>query len=159
MELFTVGVGHYTETDVKEAARALTGWTVEDCEFTRKPAAHDPGPKTLLGQTGLWTGDDLVRMLLDQPATADRLAWRLCGLFFGEGQPGLEAVKALADDLRAHRLDTGRAVEMILRSQVFFAAANLQNRVLSPVEFVVGAVRALELSDPPPSTLALADWA
>src|SRR5207253_2140235 len=117
MELFTVGVGHFTETDVKEAARALTGWTVEDNAFSHKPTAHDVGPKTLLGQTGAWTGDDLVRMLLDHPATADRLAWRLCGLFFGEGQPGSPAVKALADDLRAHRLDIGRAVEMILRSK------------------------------------------
>src|SRR5262249_58462271 len=89
----------------------------------------------------------------------NRLAWRLCGLFFGEGQPGPEAVKALADDLRAHQLDLGRAVETIVRSRAFFAASNLGARVQSPVEFVVGAARALELAEPPPSTLALADWA
>jgi uncharacterized protein (DUF1800 family) len=159
MELFTVGVGHYSEGDVKEAARALTGWTVEEHEFAHKPAAHDEGSKTLLGRTGPWTGDDLVRMLLDHPATADRLAWRLCGLFFGEGLPGPEAVKALADDLRAHRLDIGRAVATILRSQAFFASANLRSRVLPPVEFVIGAAHALEMASAPPSTLALADWA
>jgi uncharacterized protein (DUF1800 family) len=159
MELFTLGLGHFTEADVKDAARALTGWTVEDREYHFKATAHDDGSKTLLGKTGPWTGDDLVRMLLEHPATADRLAWRLCGLFFGEGQPGPEAVKALAADLRAHQLDVGRAVETILRSRAFFAAANLGARVQSPVEFVIGAARALELAEPPPSTLALADWA
>jgi uncharacterized protein (DUF1800 family) len=159
MELFTVGLGPYTEADVKEAARALTGWTVEDGEFRVKPSAHDVGPKNLFGRHGDWTGDDLVRLLLDQPTTADRLAWRLRGVFFGEGQPGPAAVKALADDLHAHKLDVGRAVETILRSRAFFAEANLGSRVLAPVEFVIDAVRATELFDPPPSTLALADWA
>lgn len=159
MELFTLGVGHYSEADVKEAARALTGWGVEDGEFRVKASAHDSGPKTILGQSGAFTGDEFVAMLLDQPATADRLAGRLCGLFFGERAIDTPAVKALADDLRAHKLDIGRAVETILRSRAFFAAANLGNRVLSPVEFVLGAVRALDIADPPPSTLALADWA
>jgi uncharacterized protein (DUF1800 family) len=159
MELFTVGLGHFSEPDVKDAARALTGWTVEDGEFRAKTAAHDTGPKTLLGRTGAWTGDDLIRMLLDHPATADRLAARLCGLFFGEGQPGPAALKALADDLRAHDLDIGRAVATILRSKAFFAEANLGRRVLSPVEYVVGSARTLAMTDPPPSTLALADWA
>src|SRR5581483_10915285 len=159
MELFTVGLGHFTEADVKEAARALTGWTVEDGAFRVKATAHDAGTKMLLGRSGNWSGDDLVTMLLDHPATADRLAWRLCGLFFGEGAIGRDARTALADDLRAHRLDIGRAVATILRSKVFFAPANLSNRILGPVETVVGAARALELFDPPPSTLALADWA
>ena len=85
MELFTLGIGHYTETDVKEAARALTGWTVADGAFRDVAARHDDGEKTILGGSGRWTGDDLVAMLLDHPATAERLAWRLCGLFMGEG--------------------------------------------------------------------------
>lgn len=159
MELFTLGVGHYSEADVKEAARALTGWGIEDGEFRVKPTAHDSGPKTILGKSGSWSGDDFVGMLLEHPATADRLAWRLCGLFFGERAIGPAAIKFLADDLRANNLDIGRAVETILRSRAFFAAANLGNRVLAPAEFVVGAVRALDMADPPPSTLALADWA
>ncbi len=159
MELFTVGLGPFTEADVKEAARALTGWSVEDGEFRVREAAHDAGPKTVLGRTGRWAGDDLVGLLLDHPATADRLAWRLCGLFFGEGQPGAEARAALADRLRSTNLDVGRAVETVLRSRLFFAEANLNCRVPGPAEFVVGAARALEMFDPPPSTLALADWA
>jgi hypothetical protein len=158
MELFTLGLGPFTEADVKDAARALTGWSVEDGEFASKPANHDAGPKTILGKIGPWTGDDFVNMLIDHPATADRLAARLCGLFFGEGQPGPEARAALAERLRADNLDIGRAVETILRSRLFFADANLNCRIPGPVESIVGAVRALELFDPPPSTLALADW-
>jgi uncharacterized protein (DUF1800 family) len=159
MELFTLGIGHYAESDVKEAARALTGWTVADGAFRVVAARHDEGEKTILGRPGRWSGDDLVRMLREHPATASRLARRICGLFFGEGAIGGDAVAALADDLRAHDLDVGRAVATVLRSRAFFAAANLRSRVLGPVEFVVGPVRALEMIDEPPSTLVLADWA
>src|SRR5437899_4146877 len=59
MELFTLGIGHYTETDVKEAARCLTGWSVEEDAFKENAARHDDGEKTVLGKTGKWTGTDL----------------------------------------------------------------------------------------------------
>jgi uncharacterized protein (DUF1800 family) len=159
MELFTLGVGHYTEADVKEAARALTGWTVDKDRFREDPGRHDDGEKTILGRTGRWRGDDLVRMLLDHPATAERLAGRLVELFMGEGVVSAGGVRALAAGLRDHRLDTGWAVGVVLRSQVFFEEANLGSRVLGPVEYVVGAARALELTDPAPSTLVLAEVA
>jgi uncharacterized protein (DUF1800 family) len=158
MELFTLGVGSYSETDVKEAARALTGWTVADGQFAEVPAPHDDGPKTILGQTGKWAGSDLVRILLDHPATAERTAAKLCRLFCGETPIPPEAVRSLAAGLREHDLDIGWAVGVVLRSRLFFADANLGRRVLSPAEFVVGPARALELFDPAPSTLALADW-
>ncbi len=158
MELFTLGIGHYTEADVKEAARALTGWTVADDKFYAEPGRHDDGDKTILGRKGKWTGDDLVRMLLEQPATAGRLASRLCEQFLGEGAAGAAAVKDLADGLREHDLDIGWGVETVLRSRAFFAAANLGRRVVAPAEFVVAAARALEMFDAAPSTLVLADW-
>ncbi len=159
MELFTLGIGHYTEKDVKEAARALTGWTVKGDGFANETERHDDGPKTILGRAGAWTGDDLVRMLLDHPATAERLAWRLGTLFLGEGALDAAGLKALAAGLREHDLDLGWAVGTVLRSRAFFAEANLGTRVLGPVEYVVGSARALELFDPPPSTLLTADWA
>jgi uncharacterized protein (DUF1800 family) len=158
MELFTLGVGHYTEADVKEAARALTGWTVADGRFREDGALHDAGQKTILGRTGAWKGDDLLGMLLDHPATAERLAARLCDLFFGEGGIDAAAVRTLAAGLRRRRLDVGWAVGTVLRSRAFFAEANLGTRILGPVEYVVGAARALELLDPPPSTLILAEF-
>jgi uncharacterized protein (DUF1800 family) len=158
MELFTLGVGHYTEEDVKEAARALTGWTVADGRFAEAAARHDPGAKTVLGKTGAWTGSDLVRLLLEQPATAERIALKLGRLFFGEGALPPDALGTLAAGLREHDLDVGWAVGVVLRSRLFFGEANVRSRVLGPVEFVAGAARALELFDPAPSTLALADW-
>jgi uncharacterized protein (DUF1800 family) len=158
MELFTLGIGHYTESDVKAAARALTGWTFEDGELRELPAEHDDGEKTILGKTGRWSGSQLVAMLADQPATAHRLASRLCGLFMGERAADAPAVAALAVGLRDHHLDIGWGVETILRSQAFFASANIRTRVLGPAEFVIGACRALLPLAPPPSTLSLAGW-
>jgi hypothetical protein len=84
MELFTLGIGHYTEKDVKEGARALTGWTVAEGKFREAADQHDTGEKTILGRKGSWKGDDFVRFMLESPATAERLAWRLCELLMGE---------------------------------------------------------------------------
>ena len=159
MELFTLGIGHYSETDVKEAARALTGWAVAKGKFREDPGAHDDGDKTILGRKGPWKGDDLVRMLLEHPATARRLAWRLCDWLMGEGCIDGTALDALAAGLRVHNLDIGWAVETVLRSRAFFADKNLGTRPLGPVEYVVGVARALECFDPPPSSLVLSEWA
>jgi uncharacterized protein (DUF1800 family) len=158
LELFTLGIGHYTEADVKEAARALTGWTVGKGRFRVDDALHDAGEKTILGRKGAWKGDDLLRLLLEHPATADRLAARLCEFFLGEGAVDMAGVRALAAGLRERDLDVGWAVETVLRSRAFFAEANLGTRVLGPAEYVVGAARALELLGPAPSTLVLAEF-
>jgi uncharacterized protein (DUF1800 family) len=158
MELFSVGVGHYSEGDVKEAARALTGWTVWNGAFAEHLDEHDDGEKTVLGRRGRWRGSDLVAMLREHPATVDRLAWRITTHFLGEGAVDRAGLAALAEGLRRNDLDVGWAVATILRSRAFFAEGPLGTRVLGPVEFVVGAARALELFRPPPSTLLLADW-
>jgi uncharacterized protein (DUF1800 family) len=158
LELFTLGVGNYGESDVKDAARALTGWTVEEGEFGDVAGRHDDGEKTILGKKGAWKGEDLLKIVLEHPATARRLAVRLGEQFFGEGALDKAGLDALAELLRRNNLRIGRAVETIVRSQAFFAEKNLRTRVLSPVEYVAGAVRALEMLEPPPSTVALADW-
>ncbi|CAN5193912.1 hypothetical protein BH10PLA2_BH10PLA2_05300 [soil metagenome] len=159
MELFALGIGNYTERDVKDAARALTGWSlVEEGGFVERPAQHDAGEKTILGKTGPWKGDDLVRIVLESPATAKRLAYRLTQQFMGTGFANRAACEELAAGLRQRKLDVGWGVETILRSQAFFADDNLRQRILCPVDYVVGAVRALEAIDPPPSTLVLAEW-
>src|SRR5262249_27138418 len=119
MELFTLGVGNYSEKDVKEAARALTGWGIDGApdNYTRllkglsperctyPPGRHDDGEKTVRGWRGRWSEGDLVKILLDQPATADRLAWRITGEFLGEGVATREELAALADGLRKTGLD------------------------------------------------------
>jgi uncharacterized protein (DUF1800 family) len=158
MELFTLGIGHYSETDVKEAARCLTGWSVEEDEFVENAARHDDGEKTVLGKTGKWTGTDLVDQLLKHPATAEWLTSKLVKTFFGEGACPADAAKELAVGLRERDLDIGWAVATILRSQLFFAETNIRTRVTAPAEFVTGSARALGLFDPAPSTLAMSDW-
>jgi uncharacterized protein (DUF1800 family) len=158
MELFTLGIGHYTERDVKDAARALTGWQVHRGAFRDQASDHAAGEKTILGHKGRWKGDDLVRLLLDHPATSRRLAWRLCEWLMGEKIVDSAALDALAAGLRRHDLNIAWGVETILRSRAFFAPANLGQRVLGPVELVVGVPRALECFDPPPSSLVLGEW-
>ena len=158
MELFTLGVGHYSEDDVKQAARALTGWSSKNGKFRNVPAFHDPGEKQLLGVSGKLDGDQVLQILLGQPATARRLAWRLCDTFFGEQAINDRLIEQLAIGLREHDLDLRWGVETILRSEAFFAENNLGNRVLEPVQFVVGAFRALEMFDQPPSTLVASEW-
>jgi len=158
MELFTLGIGHFNETDVKEAARALTGWTVIDDRFSFRASQHDAGQKTILNQRRAWKGDELVELLLDQRGTAQRLAGRLCQLFLGEGAAQPADIDALADGLRTHDLDIDWATETILRSELFFADQNIRQRVADPAECIIGATRALELVDPPPQTIILTDW-
>jgi uncharacterized protein (DUF1800 family) len=158
MELFTIGVGNYTEADVKDAARALTGWKVKNGAFQAFPGDHDDGQKTVLGKTGRWTGDDLIKILLEHPGTSRRLAWRICHCLMGEKAVDVAAMDTLAAGLREHNLDIGWAVQAVLRSRAFFAASNLGNRVPGPAEFVVGIARAMECFDPPPSSLLLGEW-
>ncbi|MDZ4848540.1 MAG: DUF1800 family protein [Pirellulaceae bacterium] len=105
MELFTLGVGHYSEIDVKESARALTGWTSVRGKFRSDEKLHDAGEKSILGKNGNWDGDDLLKILIEHPATPRRLAFRLCQLFFGESAVTDESVKELAGGLREHDLD------------------------------------------------------
>jgi uncharacterized protein (DUF1800 family) len=158
LELFTLGIGHYTEADVQAAARALTGWAIVDGRFGFRKARHDSESKTILGTTGPLTGDDLLTIVTNNPATAERIAWRICRTFLGETKVGDDALNSLANGLRERNLDIGWAIETVFRSKLFFSGAALHNRVAGPVEWAVGAVRALELINPPPSTLLLAEW-
>ncbi len=156
LELFAVGIGNYTEADVQEAARALTGWSVYQGRFREVTVTHDGGAKSLFGKRGNWSGKDLIAIVLNQPATALRLARRICECFMGEGAVSVDDLRALAEGLRANNLDVGWAVATVLRSRTFFDELNIASRVAGPPEFVVGAVGALETRDV--STISLADW-
>ncbi len=158
MELFTLGVGHYDESEVKEVARALTGWTVRNDEFAIVDAYHDNGTKKMFGKEDSFDGDQVLDILLIQVAIASRIASRLCEMFFGEGVITSEQTQSLAAGLRERDLDVRWGVETILRSEAFFADANIGNRILDPIQFAIASLRALEMLTPPPSTLLLAEW-
>jgi uncharacterized protein (DUF1800 family) len=131
---------------------------VEDGAFRDASSQHDDGEKTFLGRTGRWAAPDVLSILLDRPAIARRIARRICGLFMGEGVVDEIARTAPADELRDHQLNVGHAVESVLRSKAFYARENLRSRVIGPVEFVIGACRALVLAASMPRSLLLADW-
>lgn len=149
MELFTLGRGHYTEKDVQEAARAFTGWFVVRDRFSTIPAQHDDGPKTVLGHTGPFTGDDIPPILLEQPACAEFLCSKLVRYFVTETDPVSPALVApLAKSLRESGYDVGLTVTRILRSNLFFDPAIRRHRVKCPVEFTIGTIRSLEVLKP-----------
>lgn len=155
MELFTLGVGHYTETDIRNAARAFTGWHTDASQqaFEFNAAEHDTGAKTVLGQTGPFDGDDVLRILLDQPACARFLVRKLYRFLVSEIAPPAALLEPLAEQYRASQYHTGELVRTILRSRLFFSAHAYRQRIKSPVEYVLGAIRATVPGPVPPINL------
>jgi uncharacterized protein (DUF1800 family) len=105
------------------------------------------------------SGGEMLDVLIENPATARRVVWRLSTLFFGEGAVQDFVLDALAAEFHDRKLDIGWAVETMIRSQRFFADENMGTRILGPAEFIVGTLHALEQCQPPPSTVLLAEWA
>jgi uncharacterized protein (DUF1800 family) len=151
MELFALGEGNYTERDVTEAARALTGWSYErgSHEFTFRPAAHDPGTKTILGQSGNFNGDDVLRIVANQPQSARFIAAKLWR-FFAEDNPPPAIVNILAGQLQAAKLELKPVLRTIFLSEAFYAPTVIRNQVKSPTQWLVSSVRLLEREMPPP---------
>jgi uncharacterized protein (DUF1800 family) len=148
MELFTTGIGHYTEDDVRESARAFTGWTLvggkqlrytTDSQFV--PRLHDAGVKTFMGKSGNFTGDDIVEMLVPLRATAERLSTRLF-TFFAYPNPEQEVVAHLADTFQKHRYNVGAVVRELFTMDAFFSEKGYRALVKSPAELVAQALKA-----------------
>jgi len=139
MELFTLGIGNYTEADVRESARAFTGWGVNrDGAFQAFPARHDDGSKTFLGRTGNFTGTDIVAIIFQQPAAARWFATKLLN-FFVYSDPEPELVDAVADHIRKSDFNLQPVMSVLLQSNVFFSDRAYRALVKSPVQFVVGS--------------------
>ncbi|HEY7329354.1 MAG TPA: DUF1800 domain-containing protein [Gemmataceae bacterium] len=146
MELFSLGVGNYTEKDIREAARAFTGWHTDSdgTGFEFNPRLHDDGAKTVLRQTGDWNGDDVVRILLQQPAAATFLVRKLYRFYVSETyNPSDRFLEPLAESFRKSDYDIAALVRRILSSRHFFSEYAFHQRIKSPVEFVLGAVRSV----------------
>jgi uncharacterized protein (DUF1800 family) len=144
MELFTLGVGNYTEKDVQEGARAFTGWHTKDGRFTFVPSEHDGGPKRFLGKAGDWDGDDVLKVLLDQPACAKFLVRKLYQFLVNEAAAPPDGFLApLADGFRKSDYDIAVSVRTILRSKHFYSEYAYRQKVKWPVEYAVGVVRMI----------------
>jgi uncharacterized protein (DUF1800 family) len=108
LELFTVGVGNNTEKDIREAARAFTGWAVDKDQGVYCEATHDGGTKTFLNQTGPWKAADVIRITLEQPACAEFLCRKLCRFLVSETEePSADVLKPLAKEMRLHHYGIG----------------------------------------------------
>jgi uncharacterized protein (DUF1800 family) len=148
MELFTMGVGNYTETDIKEAARAFTGWNYDRLKFVVNPAQHDDSAKTVLGRTGRFDGEQVIDILLAQPATADFIAAKLYRYFVREDlSPELQ--KQLGQVLRDSRYDIAVFLETVFLSNDFYSQASMATRIKPPVELLISTYKKMELKSVP----------
>jgi uncharacterized protein (DUF1800 family) len=144
MELFSLGIGHYSEKDIREAARAFTGWELRDGKPYFNTAQHDAAEKIVLSQSGAWKGEDVVRICLEQPSCPSFIVGKLFKFLVSETVPATpELLAPLAEQFRKSDFDFGALVATVLRSNLFFAPQAYRSKVKSAVEFAVGIVRAL----------------
>jgi len=159
MELFTLGEGNYTERDIKEAARAFTGWSIDPDkgEFLFRPFAHDDGVKVVLWRTGNFDGDAVLDILLAQPQTAEFIVRKLWREFVSP-EPDAADVQRIAAVFRDSRYDIRTALRTLLTSDAFYAPQYRATLVKSPVDLVVGTLRQFQFTtgDVQPFALAVA---
>ena len=155
MELHSLGVGNYTEADVKGAAHSLTGFSVnrEKWSFHYNAEEHDPAEKTYLGQTGAWSGDDVVRLICAQPACGIFIARKLLEYFVYE-HPEPELLGQAAELLRSSGYDFRKFFRVLFSSQLFYSAKARNAVVKSPVALTIGALKSMRVQPPAGDVLA-----
>jgi len=151
MELFSLGQGHYTEKDITEAARALTGWSLDPAaqKFIYRPFIHDTGVKTILGKTGNMDGDDFIHQIVAQPQAAMFITAKIWNFFAGE-MPSPEWNTELADVFRNSGNDFKPLMRVMFSCAECYSDSGIRNEGKSPTQWLVGSVRMLECELPPP---------
>lgn len=149
LELFTLGEGHYAEVDIRSAARAFTGWSIDHQTgaFRANPLDHDPGEKTFLGYKGRFGGDDILSILLKHPRTAELIVEKLWREFISF-HPDPDEVTRLAGILRNGNYEMKPVLRALFLSPAFREPANRGALIKSPVDLIVGSVRMLGLPVP-----------
>lgn len=145
MELFTMGRGNYSEQDVKEAARAFTGWGFGmQGEFQERAFLHDTGQKTFLHKSGNFNGDDIINMILEQKSTAYFITKKIY-LFFVNDEPNETIIQSLATDFYANNYDLQKLLDSIFLSNWFYDEKNIGAKIKSPIELIAGIRRILPM--------------
>ena len=150
LELFSLGQGHYTEDDVKMAARAFTGWTISNLiprypwgafplQFEYRADDHDDEPKEFLGKSGHFNGDDIIEIIVTQPATAKFITTKLYNFFVSDDPPSEDEIKILSDAYLMSGYDIKSVMRVLLNSD-FFKNSRF-TKVKSPTELVAGVLR------------------
>jgi uncharacterized protein (DUF1800 family) len=145
MELFTLGRGNYTENDIKEAARAFTGWGANPRgEFIFRNFFHDDDNKTVFGKSGNYKGEDVLDMLLEQKQTARFITQKIYRFFVNE-QVDAKRIDSLADHFYKSDYDIGKLMDEIFTSDWFYEAKNQGSKIKSPIELIAGMQRMLPM--------------
>jgi uncharacterized protein (DUF1800 family) len=145
MELFTLGRGNYTENDIKEAARAFTGWSSGlKGEFIFRRGQHDYGTKNVLGKSGNFDGDEVLDILLSQKQTAKFITQKIYKFFVNDNVDD-EKVSWLADRFYQNTYDIGKLMEDIFTSDWFYDEKNIGSKIKSPIELIAGIQRMLPM--------------
>lgn len=153
MELFTMGRGNYTEKDVREGARAFTGWSYDkEGSFKERKNLHDEGSKTFLGKTGNFDGSDVLNIILDQKATALFITTKIYKFFVNE-KPDQNIVNKLSTNFYNSGYDIKKLMTEIFSSSWFYDQKNIGNRIKSPVELMAGIMRILPMQIQNPENL------
>ncbi len=142
MELFTLGIGNYSETDIKEAARAFTGWGHDGDDFIFRRNDHDFGVKRFMGRVGNLDGEDIISIILEHPACARYIAVKLFR-FFAHDEPDAALSDALGGLLRESRYNLRPLLRTILMSRAFYSPQAIGAQIKSPIQLVVGTSRLL----------------
>jgi uncharacterized protein (DUF1800 family) len=142
LELYTLGIGNYDEDDVLAAARAFTGWNLRNNEFFFDDNQHDAGDKTFMGRSGAFDGGDILTIVANDPATAQRITEKLF-TFFAYPKPEPDVLAPLVDIYQKSGHDIRVLVEAILRSDALYSDRSQFEHIKSPVEYAVGSVRLL----------------
>ncbi|HPW88894.1 MAG TPA: DUF1800 domain-containing protein [Kaistella chaponensis] len=153
MELFTLGRGNYTEKDVQEGARAFTGWSfLPDGSFFERPRQHDFGPKTFLGKTGNFDGNDALNIILEQKGTAKFIVTKIYKFFVNEKiNPGI--IEHLSDQFYDSKYDIKKLMTEIFTSKWFYNEENIGAKIKSPIELMAGIMRTLPMQLEKPENL------
>lgn len=155
MELFTIGRGKYTEVDVREAARAFTGWSYnKEAQFVERKRFHDQGRKTFLGRTGHFDGHAILDIILEQPATAKFITNKLYRFLVNE-QVDDEIVDMLSNGFYESGYDIAKLLDTIFTSSWFYDQKHIGRKIKSPIELMVGIMRVLPMKIENPENLIL----
>jgi uncharacterized protein (DUF1800 family) len=146
LELFTLGRGHYTEADIKNAARAFTGWGFDlEGNFVFRRIFHDDGTKTFMGQTGQFGGEDIIRIVLEKEQTARFITSKILKFFVNEN-PDNQLVDTLAKRFYRSGYDIADLMKAIFAADWFYATLHVGTHLKSPVELLVGLTRTTGLN-------------
>lgn len=153
MELFTMGRGNYTEKDIREGARAFTGWSYDkDGNFLERKKLHDEGTKEFLGKTGNFTGTDALHIILEQKATAKFITIKIYKFFVNENIDE-NIVNKLSENFYQSKYDIKKLMNEIFSSSWFYDKKNIGKKIKSPIELMVGMMRTLPMNIQNPENL------